>query len=44
MNKELLEILDEYFQIIKKVEELDRKFQEILLKKEENQMILRKKN
>lgn len=36
MNKELLEILDEYFQIIKKVEELDRKFQEILLKKEEN--------
>lgn len=36
MNKELLEIIDEYFQIIKKVEELDRKFQEILLKKEEN--------
>lgn len=43
MNKELLEIIDEYFQIIKKVEELDRKFQDILMKSEQD-ILMRKKN
>ncbi len=45
LDKELFDLLDEYFQVIKRVEELDKRFQEIIHSKIEwSQMKFQEKN